>query len=614
MKTTAETRKDAPGPRSTGALAARLWREFLPPYRGAIALAALAGAVYAASASAIPLGLEWINAALGGGARATASPRDVMRVGPVLIVGLGAVNALAQYAQTRLSAGAALGVLRDLQTQMHARLVALDLAQTQAESSGRMAARFVNDPTVLRETLGRLARAVGDALTIVGLCAVLIYYDALLAAVVAVVYAAVAWPVARLGKRLRKRAAQAAAQAGDVASLVNETVAGAAVVKTYGLEGARQDAAARAFARRIDTLRAGANLRALSEPMIFFVGSVALAAVVATVAWRVSSGALDVARFISFLVALLMLSAPARGLSSLNAVAQEGFAAFDRMLSVIDARPAIVDAPDAAALSVGAGAVAFRDVRFRYPGADPPARGDGDDGADGEHAGLHGVSFDVAPGAFVALVGPSGAGKSTLLRLLARLYEPDAGAIDIDGAPIARASAASVRACLAYVGQDAFLFEGSIRDNIAVGRLDADDAAIESAARAAAAHDFITEECGGYGAPVGEGGAKLSGGQRQRIAIARAFLKDAPILLLDEATSALDAASEAQVQDAIDRLAAGRTTLVVAHRLATVRRADAIVVMDRGRIVETGDHDSLVAAGGVYARLAALQFAAGDGA
>jgi subfamily B ATP-binding cassette protein MsbA len=286
-----------------------------------------------------------------------------------------------------------------------------------------------------------------------------------------------------------------------------------------------------------------------------------------------------------------MLVQPIRGLGTLNAVVQEAVAAASRIFGLLDIRPQIASPEGAMPLTAAKGVVAFDRVSFHY----------------GDTAAVEDVSFTARPGEVVALVGPSGAGKTTVINLLPRFYDCSAGQITIDGQPVSETRLEDIRAAVALVSQDQVLFNDTIRNNIRLGRLDADDAAVETAARAAAADAFIRAQPEGYDTVVGEGGGRLSGGQRQRIGIARAILKDAPILLLDEATSALDAEAESQIQDALDQLAKGRTTLVVAHRLSTVQKADKILVMDKGRIVETGTHAELIRKNGLYARLCALQ-------
>ncbi len=585
-----------PGPAAaTGALAARLWRDYLSRYWTRLILALFAMAVYAASASAIPAGVEWINAGLSGDSeRYSPSLDQVLMLGPLLVIGLGAANALAQYAQTRLSATAALSTLRDLQNDMFERMTALDFGQLQAEDSGQLVSRFTNDAAVLRETLQRVSNAVRDLLTFAGLCAMMIFYDWILFLVILFVYPLIGLPVARIGKILRRTSAGAQAQAGVITGLVGESIAGARMVKTYQIEPLERARAAGAFEERLSLLKKMAFTRGANEPVIFFAGSVALAIVVAIVAMRIAAGALSTSEFVGFIIALLLLSQPARGLGTLNAVAQEGFAAFERMLTLIDARPAIVVREGAAELSAGPGAIRYEGVSFSY--------------SDGSPA-VSDIDMDIPAGATAALVGPSGAGKTTLINLLPRLYEASNGRILIDGHDISAVTLNSLRARMALVSQEAVIFNMSALENIAFGRPGASRKEIVAAAEAAAASDFIGSLPGGFDTPLGEGGAILSGGQRQRLALARAFLKDAPILLLDEATSALDAENEARIQETIRTLMQNRTTLVIAHRLSTVKDADVIFVMEDGRIVETGRHDDLLAKGGVYARHAELQFA-----
>ncbi len=590
---TGSPERDAQQGASSALLASRLWREFLGRYAGKLGLALIAMGVFAASAAAIPAGVEWINARLSGDEPSLGPIKgDVAIIGPVIVIVLGLVNAAAQYLQARLSASAALHALRDMQSAIFERLVDIDDAQLRALGAGQSISILTNDVMVLRETLQRVLTAVRDLLTLLALTAVMIWYDGVLFLVVIGIYAVVGWPVARIGAGLRKSSRAAQAQSGDIAGLASEAVAGGRTIRAFNLGTERWGEALGAFDDRLVTLLRMARLRALNEPFIFLVGSIALAIVIAVVAVRIGQGALNVPQFISFIIALLMLSQPARGLSTLNAVAQEGFGAFERIAALLDTRPSIVDVPGAKPLAVTGGAISVQNVSFSY---------------DGEKPALDGFSLEVPAGKTVALVGESGAGKSTVFNLLLRLYEPDSGEIQIDGQPIGGMTLHSLRNAMALVSQDAFLFNDTIAANIGVGRRGAANEEIRAAAEAAAADGFIKRLPRGYETPVGEAGNALSGGERQRIAIARAFLKDAPILLLDEATSALDAESEAAIKIALARLMKGRTTVVIAHRLSTIRAADLIAVIDRGKVIEVGAHETLVARNGYYARVSRLQ-------
>ena len=392
---------------------------------------------------------------------------------------------------------------------------------------------------------------------------------------------------------MRRVVVDTQSEIGDFSSLLSETFQGARHVKAYSMEAYESERARSIIERIFKLYMKGARTRALASPIMEALGGVAIALVIFYGGGQVVAGKQEPGAFFAFVTALLLAYRPLKSIANLNTVMQEGLGAAQRVFAVLDERADIVEAEDAVPLKVGEGAVRFNSVRFAY----------GEDAAV-----LDGIALDVPGGQTVALVGPSGAGKSTLLNLVARFFDVDGGAVTIDGQDLRIVTLASLRGAIALVSQEITLFNDTIRANIAYGVSgEADDAAIEAAARAAAAHEFIAALPAGYDTVVGEHGVKLSGGQRQRVAIARAMLKDAPILLLDEATASLDVESERQVQDALERLQQGRTTVVVAHRLSTIRDADVICVIDQGRLVEQGRHDELYAQGGLYARLYDLQ-------
>ncbi len=518
---------------------------------------------------------------------------EVIWLAPAIILPLVAFRSLTLWWQTLATNRLALAVMRDLQSAMYSALVRADFARLQKEAVGSIVSRFTNDVTMLREALVRSANnLMRDSLQAVGAIAVMLWLDWVLALLLIVVLPVAGQPVLKLGKAIRRRSTSVQAQMGDVTSFLEESMGGARMVKTFALEDYADRKAKAAFHERFRLYLSMIGARARIEPIMEMAGGVALAAIFAVAGWRIAEGEMSVAALLGIIAALLVASPALRALGGLSGVIQEGLAVIDRIFAVLDETPDVVDAPGAAPLAVKAGEIRFEGVEFGYEA-----------GA----SALDHVDMVVAAGSTVALVGPSGSGKTTLLNLIPRLYDPRGGRVLIDGQDIRQATLASLRASVSLVSQDVTLFDDTIRANIALGRLDASDDEIEAAAKAADAHDFITGLPGGYDAPVGQRGSALSGGQRQRIAIARAILKDAPILLLDEATSALDAQSEARVQAAVERLSEGRTTLVIAHRLSTVRKADLICVMQSGRIVETGTHDQLTARGGLYADLARLQ-------
>jgi subfamily B ATP-binding cassette protein MsbA len=503
------------------------------------------------------------------------------------------LRALSLYAMTIFNNIGVQRAIVDVQTDQFQHLTDGDFARIGNDASGGYVSRFINDVNALRDAGLRLANNLTKGvLTVLGAFTVMLIIDWQLTLLLLLAYPLAFGPVIGLGNRVRKRAKTAQKQVGEVTALLSEGFQSMRVIKAYGLEDYQKERAKKGFIERSRLFLKVLTDKAAVDPILEIAGGVAIITVLGITAWRISTGDSSIPNFVAIITMIGVASPELRALGTLNAVAQEGAAAADRVYEIIDAAPQISDADDAVTLTTSDGAVSFDNVVFSYP--------------DGTRA-LNGASFDIGSGETVAIVGPSGAGKSTIFNLILRLYDLDAGSIALDGQSIQSVTGESLRRQTALVSQDTSLFDDTIRTNIALGRLGASDAEIEAAAKAANAHEFISALPDAYNSPAGEMGRNLSGGQRQRIALARAILRDAPILLLDEATSALDAESEAKVQAALATFSANRTTLVIAHRLSTVRNADRIVVLDQGKVVEQGKHDDLMAANGAYKRLVELQ-------
>ena len=585
--------RDTPKSLSNKIIMRRIWQGWVVPYLPRLIGALLLMALVAGTASAYPLLTKYIFNALADGRAA-----EIIWLAPPVIFAFALVKGLALFAQTVMVNALALRVSTDLQKDMAKTLIKADLETISGEPAGVFMSRIMNDLNLVREAFVRLANnLVRDSLTVIVLVGAMFWLDWLMAFVVLAVYPLAMQPIIRIGNRQRKASGNLQTHMEDVTSLLAETLQGTRMVKAYQLEDQEIGRTRVAFDGLYQRLVGLLTGRAKIDPILEIVGGVAVGGVVALASWRVAQGDMQVGDVIAFITTLILLVQPVRAIGTLNAVTNEGLAAAERILTLLDTPRQVTDREGAQALEIKTGQISLDGVGFSYGG---------------DAAALDDINFSVKPGQTVALVGPSGAGKSTIINLLPRFFDVTSGQILIDGQTISDVTLHSLRGAMALVSQDAILFDDTVAANIAFGKANASQDEIETAAKGAAAHDFIMALPGGYDAPVGAMGNRLSGGQRQRISIARALLKDAPILLLDEATAALDAESERQVQEALTRLQAGRTTIVVAHRLATVREADLIVVMDAGRIVETGTHDSLLAKPGLYARLCQLQFFADD--
>ena len=569
----------------TGTLMRRLWREHVRHHRGRLVVVLLLTALMAGLTALYPL---VINRAI---SLFVARDARILYQLPILVVAVTAAKAAAQYGQSVMVQQLVLLVIRDLQNRMFAHLMQADLVQVEREAPAQLATRFTTDATVIREALTRAVNGLRDAVTIVGLVAAMLYMDWVLSLIAAAMYPLAAVPIQKLGKRIRRASGGMQERLGETAALLHQSFAQARTVRAYGLEAAESARAGQAFQDMYRALTRMNRSRSRVDPLLEVLGGTAVALVIGFAGWRAATGDGGIGNFSGFVAALLLAAQPLRALGSLNAAAQEGLAGLARVFSLIDEPAGIVQRPDAVALPLGPGQVRFEGVSFAYP--------------DGRK-GLRGLSFEAAPGRTLALVGPSGAGKSTALALIPRLQDVLRGTITIDGHDIRGLTLNSLRDAIAYVGQDTLLFDDTVAANIRMGRPGATQAQVEAAARAAAA-EFVWHLPNGFETQVGSGGGRLSGGQRQRVVLARALLRDPRILLLDEATSALDVESEAAFQAALVRLRAGRTTIVVAHRLSTVRDANLVVAMNDGQAVEQGTHAELLAQNGLYARLVRTQ-------
>jgi subfamily B ATP-binding cassette protein MsbA len=563
------------------------------PYRGLLATAWLATAGYAAAGALLawvvkPIFDEVLIQGINTGRVAAA------------ILGLYLLKGTCSYLSTTLVATVGQHAVTDLRNQLYEHVITQSFTFFSSYSTGTLMSHVTTDVEKLQNAVANVAGDVlKEGLTVVGLLVVLFVQDWRLALIALIGLPVAFLPLVQLGRRLRVSTDTSLRRWRDISEILQETISGFRIVKAFGMEGFEIGRFRRAAGRLLSVSLRITRTNALLPPLMETFGGLAIVATLFYGSYQIQRETLTPGAFVSFLAALFMMYQPLKRLSQVNATLQAALAAGDRVFGVLDMDQGVRDREGAIALPTLSSRIAYRGVSFGY-----------DDGGGGEV--LRDVSFEARVGEVVAIVGGSGAGKTTLVNLLPRFYDVSGGAIEVDGCDIRDVTLASLRAQIGLVTQETVLFNDSVGANIAYGLESVDRARVEAAARAAFAHDFILDLPRRYDTVIGERGSRLSGGQRQRIAIARALLKNPPILILDEATSSLDPESERLVQAALAILMQGRTVLVVAHRLSTVRRADRIIALEGGEVREVGTHEELVAAGGVYSRLHRAQFATDD--
>ena len=577
----------------------RLWRDYIWPQKGklfaAIFFMALLAGATAAYTWVVSLIIDQAGQMDESPDALEAAKRYALIILPFLII-IPFVSGVSNYLQRILTNAIALNAVGKMQKQMFASAHGADYAAFSREPTGNLISKFTNDVTVVSNaTIRVLGNVIKDVLTVALTIGAMLWQNWQLSLVMTIFLLAF-WPIIAISKKMRGNARDVQEHVGRITSELKESFGGARMVKAYGLEASETERLGRSFDERIRLFLRLVTQQARVDPILEVLGGMALAGVVIFGAFQVNSGQNTAGSIGAIITGIAILSPRLRALGTLNNVLQEGLSAVSRIFGVIDTQATILDAPEAKDLGKAKGRIKLNTVSFAYE--------------DGTQA-LSDVTINAEPGQTIALVGASGGGKSTIINLIPRLYEVSKGSVEIDGQDIQHLTLGSLRRNIALVSQSVTLFDDSVAANIGLGDQSADRDAIIRAAKHADAHDFISALPKGYDTRLGEDGLSLSGGQRQRLSIARAILRDAPILLLDEATSALDSDSEAKVQAALERLEVGRTTIVIAHRLSTVQKADRIYVLEKGRILESGTHKSLSQKkDGTYARLLALQLRA----
>ncbi len=575
----------------TLAVSTRTFSVYIKPFLGLILLGILANLIIAGAAGALPWFIQQaIDTVFVNG------DRSMLVIIPLGVVIMSVVRGGATYLSNVILNYVGQKITARLQFEIYENIIKADLETLGDSHTGNYIAIFLNDAKLMANTLNQtLINLFRHFFTLIVLTGMMFSLNWKLASIyVIIVMPAGILSMRRLGKVTRKASHQGLTETGLLSRLISETIKGIRVVKAYAGEKLEAQNADRVINRVLEFTMRSVRAKSASSPIVESLAGIAVAGIIFWGGSQSFEGNLTAGEFMGFISALLLAYQPLRSVANLPVVLQEGVAAGLRVFEIIDKPIEIKNKPEATELKISEGGIGFKNISFAYGNRDVAA--------------LDGISIDINPGETVALVGPSGAGKSTLLNLVLRFYDPVSGSIEIDGQDIQNVTIESLRASTALVTQEPFLFDDTIAANIAYGQNNASQEDIEKAAKSAAAHDFISVLPEGYNTRCGEGGMQLSGGQRQRIAIARAMLKDTPILLLDEATSALDNKAEKEVQKALTYLMQDRTSLVVAHRLSTIINADKIHVINQGKVVQSGSHEELSKAEGLYAELYKAQF------
>lgn len=574
--------------KSTKHLLIRLWRQYIRPYKGHLFLSLLCMGLGAASTAGLAKQMEPIIDDV-----FKSENIEALRYVSFIVFGLFMVKGFSAYGESIFMNFIGQRIIANLQQDLFRCLLKSDLSFFHHTSTGTLISRCTNDVNLMRNVVSNTITSFGkDLFTVFCLMLVMFYQDWFLSCIAFFVFPIAILPIVKIGKRMRKVSTSTQKETGSFMTLLNEIFQGARLVKAYGMEKYENNRAKKVI-EEIFRLNIKSNrIKSMSSPIMETLGGMAIVVVISYGGLQVINGNNSAGAFFSFISALLLAYEPMKNLAKLNANLQEGLAATTRVFSVIDAKPNITDHKDAKEIQLKQGDIEFNKVNFSYTS---------------DKKILKDIDFKIPAGKTIALVGPSGSGKSTLLNLIPRFYEAQNGKILFDNQEIKEITINSLRQKIALVSQEIMLFDDTIMGNILYGNPKASKEDIFRAAKAAAAHDFILKLPEGYETRIGESGIRLSGGQRQRISIARAMLKNAPILLLDEATSSLDTESERQVQKALEKLMVGRTCIVIAHRLSTVKDADKIYVLDQGEIAEQGTHTDLLKKKGIYSQLCKWQ-------